>query len=210
MLLIVNWSKDWDGLAGSKNVAQHWAVSLIDFGIEGAVSALGHPELVAEPTALAFQMWAQQNPGVGSDIAVFPIDPAIADTAAFIDHYKVPVDQSVNCLVIDGVREGQRRIAAVCVPADTRADVNKTVRKALDVRKCSFMSMDEAVELTGMEYGGITPIGVPADWRILIDARVADLPAVIIGAGIRSAKLSLPGSLLASYPGVELIEDLGK
>ena len=41
------------------------------------------------------------------------------------------------------------------------------------MRKCSFLPMDRAVELTGMEYGGITPIGLPADWPVFVDSRVA-------------------------------------
>ena len=56
-----------------------------------------------------------------------------------------------------GKRAGDERIAACVVRADTRADVNNVVRKALDVRKCSFLDHDRAVEETGMEYGGITP-----------------------------------------------------
>ena len=54
--------------------------------------------------------------------------------------------------------------------ATTRADVNGVVRRRLDVRKASFAPMDEAVALTGMEYGGITPIGLPKDWPVLVDA----------------------------------------
>ena len=58
------------------------------------------------------------------------------------------------------------------VLATDRADVNKTVRKHLDVRKISFAGMDDAVGQTGMEYGGITPIGLPASWPILVDDAV--------------------------------------
>jgi prolyl-tRNA editing enzyme YbaK/EbsC (Cys-tRNA(Pro) deacylase) len=92
----------------------------------------------------------------------------------------------------------------------TRADVNGVVRKRLDVRSVSFAPMDEAVELTGMEYGGITPLGLPADWPILVDAAVAASSGVVIGAGIRGAKLFVPGHVLASLPGAEVIEGLGR
>ena len=33
--------------------------------------------------------------------------------------------------------------------------------------------MERAVSLTGMEYGGITPIGLPPAWPILVDERVS-------------------------------------
>jgi prolyl-tRNA editing enzyme YbaK/EbsC (Cys-tRNA(Pro) deacylase) len=63
--------------------------------------------------------------------------------------------------------------------------------------------------LTGMEYGGITPVGLPEDWRILVDDLVAKTPSVVIGAGIRGAKLWLPGRLLAELPGAEILPGLG-
>ena len=60
-----------------------------------------------------------------------------------------------------------------------------------------------------MEYGGITPIGLPEDWPVLVDAAVAAAPAVVIGSGVRHSKLALPGALAARLPGAEVIEGLG-
>jgi len=94
------------------------------------------------------------------------------------------------------------------VLATTRADVNTTVKRILDVRKASFLAMDRAVELTGMEYGGITPIGLPDGWPLLIDARVADTEVVIIGSGVRRSKLLLPGRLLAEMPAALVVDGL--
>jgi prolyl-tRNA editing enzyme YbaK/EbsC (Cys-tRNA(Pro) deacylase) len=68
--------------------------------------------------------------------------------------------------------------------------------------------MDEAVALTGMEYGGITPIGLPADWPILVDSRVIEQPAIVIGSGVRRSKIVLPGAALEQYPGVHVLEGL--
>jgi prolyl-tRNA editing enzyme YbaK/EbsC (Cys-tRNA(Pro) deacylase) len=70
--------------------------------------------------------------------------------------------------------------------------------------------MDQAVELTGMEYGGITPIGLPADWPVYVDAAVAATERVVIGSGIRRSKLTLPGSALASLPGAVVLPSLGR
>jgi len=64
------------------------------------------------------------------------------------------------------------------------------------------------VEESGMEYGGITPIGVPTQWRLLLDARVPEIETVLIGSGIRGSKLILPGRLLAELPGAEVVADL--
>jgi prolyl-tRNA editing enzyme YbaK/EbsC (Cys-tRNA(Pro) deacylase) len=86
--------------------------------------------------------------------------------------------------------------------------VNNRVKRILDVRKCSFLDHDRAVAESGMEYGGITPIGVPDDWRLLVDSRVPATDMVLIGSGIRGSKLILPGRLLAELPGAEVVDDL--
>lgn len=99
-------------------------------------------------------------------------------------------------------------MAACVVLATTRADVNNVARRWLDVRKISFASMDDAVALTGMEYGGITPIGLPDNWPILVDSRVMDAPTVVIGSGVRRSKIVLPGSLLSVAPGAHIIDAL--
>ena len=97
-------------------------------------------------------------------------------------------------------------IAACLVAADTRADVNTVVRKLLDVRKASFLPMDRAVVESGMEYGGITPIGLPQSWPVLVDARVVAMPHVIIGSGVRHSKIAIAGPALGALPGAEVIE----
>ena len=114
-----------------------------------------------------------------------------------------------NCVVVGGKREGNERLAASVVLATTRADVNGLVRRYLDVRKASFLPMERAVGLTGMEYGGITPIGLPADWPILVDSRVIDTEVVVIGSGVRHSKILVPGALLGRLPGAEVLPGLG-
>lgn len=169
-----------------------------------AVRALDRPDLLAEPVAAALRSWPRAD-----DVAVAEIDPDLADTAALTEAYDLPLSASANCVVVSGRRAGEERIAACVVRADTRADVNNLVKRTLDVRKASFLAMDRAVEETGMEYGGITPVGLPADWRVLVDASVPDIEVAIIGSGVRRSKLLLSGRDLAELPGVEVLEDLG-
>jgi prolyl-tRNA editing enzyme YbaK/EbsC (Cys-tRNA(Pro) deacylase) len=97
-------------------------------------------------------------------------------------------------------------MAACLVLATDRADVNKTVRKHLDVRKISFASMDSAVTRTAMEYGGISPVGLPSDWPVLVDAKVAAGDWLVIGSGIRGSKIAISGSTLATLPGVTVLD----
>jgi prolyl-tRNA editing enzyme YbaK/EbsC (Cys-tRNA(Pro) deacylase) len=141
-------------------------------------------------------------------IGVAEIDPELADTAQFCERYGSPLDASANCVVVAGKRSGEQRYAACLVLATTRADVNGVVRKRLDVRKASFAPMADAVELTGMEYGGITPIGLPEGWPLLIDSRVAAGAELVIGSGVRRSKLLIPGEVLAKLPGAEVVDDL--
>lgn len=156
-----------------------------------------HPDLLAKPVAAALD----RTPGLEVSI----IDADLADTAAFCEAYGSAPELSANCVVVTGRRGEVTKYAAVVILATTRADVNKAVRKRLDVRKCSFAPMDDAVELTGMEYGGITPIGLPTDWPVLIDEQVANAPApVVIGSGLRRSKCLVPPAELAAMPGADV------
>lgn len=154
------------------------------------------PELLGEPVRAAL-----------GEITAYAaaIDPGLADTAAFCAEYDVPMAASANCVVVLGKRAGEETYAAVLVLATDRADVNGVIRKHLGVRKISFAAQDDAVGSTGMEYGGITPIGLPADWPILVDSRVAEAGPVVIGSGIRGSKILLDGSDLAKLPNTTVL-----
>ena len=173
-----------------------------------AVPALERPDLLAAPVAAALAQLADLIPA--DQIGVAEIDPALADTAAFCQEYGVDLTESANCVVVAGRRDGQTRMAACMVLATTRADVNGLVKRELDVRKASFADMESAVELTGMEYGGITPIGLPADWPVFVDEAAAAQPRVVIGSGVRRSKLTLPGEVLARLPAAAVLAGLGR
>lgn len=165
--------------------------------------ALERPDLLAGPVVAALAAWR------GEPVLVAEIDPELADTAAFCARYEVGLEQSANCVVVAGRRGEVTTLAACVVLATTRADVNGVVRRRLDARKASFAAMDTAVEASGMEYGGITPVGLPAGWPVLLDAAVLEQPWVVVGSGVRRSKLVLPGALLATLPGAEVAEGLG-
>jgi prolyl-tRNA editing enzyme YbaK/EbsC (Cys-tRNA(Pro) deacylase) len=177
---------------------------VVTLGTLEARPALDARELLAPPVAAFLDGWP-----AAADVAVAPIDPALADTAAFVAAYAVSPGTSANCVVVSGRRGGEERIAACVVLATTRADVNGSVRRLLDVRKASFLAMDRAVAETGMEYGGITPLGLPPGWRVLVDAQVAELPLTVVGSGVRHSKLVVPGAALAALPGAEVVPGLG-
>jgi prolyl-tRNA editing enzyme YbaK/EbsC (Cys-tRNA(Pro) deacylase) len=173
-------------------------------------TATERPDLLAPTVLAALRAWPPDASAGADEVLVAPIDPDLADTAAFCEAYGVGLEESANCVVVSGKREGEVRLAACMIFATTRADVNGVVRRHLDVRKASFAPMAEAVELTGMEYGGITPLGLPAAWPILVDAAVAAAPAVVVGSGVRRSKLVLPGRALAALPGAVVVDGLGR
>lgn len=160
--------------------------------------AVHHLDLLAGPVAAALH-------GVPA-AEVAAIDPALADTAAFCAAYDIAPAASANCVVVQARRGERTTLAAVMVLATDRADINKTVRQHLGARKISFADPATAQTLTGMEQGGITPVGLPADWPVLVDSAVVVAGEVIIGAGVRGAKLLLDGAALGRLPTAEVLD----
>jgi prolyl-tRNA editing enzyme YbaK/EbsC (Cys-tRNA(Pro) deacylase) len=172
-------------------------------GLSG-VPASQRPDLLAAPTRamLTDVGWLEST-------GVVEIDPARSDTAATQQAFGLRPEDLANCVVVGGKREGNERLAACVVLATTRADVNGFVKRFLDVRKASFLPMERATSLTEMEQGGITPIGLPVGWPVLIDRQVVDADMVVIGSGVRRSKILLPGGMLTGLPSVEIIDGLG-
>ncbi|MFJ9663051.1 YbaK/EbsC family protein [Streptomyces sp. NPDC101219] len=164
-------------------------------------------ELTA-PVAAAVRAWTGSVPA--EQILYVDTDPRWADTAVFVEHYGRDLpERSANCVVVAGKRGGETTLAACLVLSTTRADVNGVVRRRLGARKASFAPMETATGETGMEYGGITPLGLPDGWPVLVDAAVADLPYVLVGSGRRRGKLLVPGKALAELPDAAVVEGLG-
>ncbi|MFI6033709.1 YbaK/EbsC family protein [Streptomyces sp. NPDC051315] len=163
---------------------------------------------LTRPVADAVRQWRGSVPA--DQIVYVDTDPRWADTATFVEHYgQELLEQSANCVVVAAKRGGETTLAACVVLSTTRVDVNGVVRRRLDARKASFAPMDTAVGETGMEYGGITPLGLPEAWPVLVDSAVVDLPYVLVGSGRRRGKLLVPGKALAELPGAVVLEGLG-
>ncbi|MFF5146434.1 YbaK/EbsC family protein [Streptomyces sp. NPDC013157] len=164
-------------------------------------------ELTA-PVADAVRHWTGAVPA--DRIVYVETDPQWADTAVFVEHYgRDLLGTSANCVVVAGRRGGETTLAACLVLSTTKVDVNGVVRRQLGARKASFASTDTATGATGMEYGGITPIGLPRDWPLLVDPAVVDLPYVLVGSGRRRGKLLVPGKAFAELPGAVVLAGLG-
>lgn len=178
---------------------------VFEVGALRSVAARDRPDLLGERTFALLE-----SADILDVVGVVEIDPEVSDTAATQREFDLPMSALANCVIVAGKREGKERFAACVVLATTRADVNGLVRRFLDVRKASFLETTRAVALTGMEYGGITPFGLPEDWPILVDRRVVESGVIVVGSGIRRSKILLRGETLRQVPKVEIVEDLAR
>lgn len=144
---------------------------------------------------------------LGIDAEVMPCDPDLADTAAFVEAYGIPLDQSANTILVASKATEPAYVACVLL-ATTSLDVNTVVRREMGVRKASFARADPVRELTGMEIGGVTPFGLPADMPVLVDARVLRPAWIILGGGNRSSKLRVAPDALRAIPTVRFVDGL--
>jgi prolyl-tRNA editing enzyme YbaK/EbsC (Cys-tRNA(Pro) deacylase) len=168
------------------------------FGTLDFLPAAGNRGLLAPPTSAAL---ADRDDAV----LVAAIDPDLADTQAFCDHYEIAVEAGANCVIVEAKRAERTWYAACLVLGSDKVDVNGVVRKHLGAKKASFAATETATALTGMEYGGINPIGIPADWPVLVDEAVAAGDHLVIGSGIRGSKLLVTGAFLAALPNAEVL-----
>src|SRR5262245_20937844 len=119
---------------------------------------------------------------LGVPYELFPCDPALADTAQFCEAYGFSPGESANTIVVVG--KADPRVYAACIVLAThRLDVNRAVRDKLGTRKASFASADETRELTGMEIGGVTPVGLPDGPAGRVGADGLVRPPIILGGG---------------------------
>lgn len=145
----------------------------------------------------------------GCDYEIMDCDPEFADTAIFCAHYGHALEDSANAILVKS-KTGEEKFAACVLLATTRLDVNKVVRKKLGARKVSFAEPEDTRRITGMELGGVTPPGLPADLPLWVDARVMARPFVILGAGTRAAKIKVSPDYFQTLPQTEVVEGLAK
>lgn len=134
-------------------------------------------------------------------------DPAMADTAQFCQHYNFSPEQAANA-IIGASKTDPVQYSCCLVLANTRLDVNKKLCQLMNVKRASFATSEQTMALTGMEIGGVTPIGLPP-MPIYVDAAVmCRAGGVIIGGGNRSSKLLIEPAELRKIPQVEVIDGL--
>lgn len=135
------------------------------------------------------------------------IDPDFADTMAFCEKYGYPIENSGNTIIVAS-KKGPPKYAACLVKASDKLDVNVTVRRIMDVRRLSFASPEQTISVTGMEIGGVTPLALPEQVPIYVDAKIMELDYVILGSGSRKSKLKINPRSIMHIPNLCVIPDL--
>jgi prolyl-tRNA editing enzyme YbaK/EbsC (Cys-tRNA(Pro) deacylase) len=149
----------------------------------------------------------QQLDRLGVAYEILPIDPALADTANFCAAYGFKLEESANTILVIGKSEPPKYAACV-VLANTRLDVNRSVRQRLGTRKASFAPAEDTRRLTGMEIGGVTVFGLPESMPIWVDGRVMACERIVLGGGSRATKILAPPAILLRLPNTEVVEGL--
>ncbi len=144
---------------------------------------------------------------LGVDFETIAIDPAFADTAAFCKKYGYPLEKSANTIIVVSKR-GPKKHAACVVLATHFLDVNKRVRKLMEVSRASFASAEQMKELTGMEVGGVTPMSLPEGLPLYVDERVMQCEWIILGGGERNLKIKTSPEVFTKL-GAVIVSDLG-
>ncbi|HXH82066.1 MAG TPA: YbaK/EbsC family protein [Candidatus Tectomicrobia bacterium] len=136
-----------------------------------------------------------------------PIDPDYADTAAYCARYQVPPERAANTIVVASKKE-PRQHAACVVQATSRLDVNRAVRRLMNVSRLSFATAEETRALTGMMIGGVTVFALPPGLPVYVDAAVMDLDWVILGSGSRGSKVRTSPEVFRRLPGAQIVPGL--
>lgn len=163
--------------------------------------ALEHPMSALHPRV------AEALAALDITYEVLPCDPAYADTAEFCREYGYPLETSANTIIVTSTR-GPKVYSACLVQASRKLDVNYAVRRLMGASRLSFATAGETRELTGMEIGGVTVFGLPAELALYVDAALKNQPYVILGSGARTSKVKLAPNELAKIPNCSFIDGL--
>ncbi|MFA5603114.1 MAG: YbaK/EbsC family protein, partial [Bacilli bacterium] len=141
---------------------------------------------------------------------VAEIDPKYINGIDVCEKYNVNPKCGGNCLIVDGIRGDNKTRVALLVPVGYRYDMNGVVRKQINARMVSVAPLEEVLKETKMEYGSIGPIGLPSNYLIYVDSLLLNKDRIIVGSGIKKAKLSIPTSIFKSLPNVIVLDGVAK
>ncbi len=145
-----------------------------------------------------------------NNFLVAEIDSAFADGNKLCEQYNIDKKLGFNCLIVECKRNDIVKYCALIVPIGYKYNMGSVVRKYTNSRVVSVAPLDYVLEKTKMEYGSITPIGLPKEWTILADPLIMEQEQIIIGGGFVNSKISLPTELFLKIPNVKIVEGIAK
>jgi prolyl-tRNA editing enzyme YbaK/EbsC (Cys-tRNA(Pro) deacylase) len=143
----------------------------------------------------------------GLEFEVMSCDPNLADTAAFCEHYNFRPEETCNA-IIAASKTDPVKYACCVVLSNSKVDINKKVCQLLGVKRCSFATGEQTLQLTGMQIGGVTPFGLP-EMPIYFDSRIMNNKRVVLGGGNRTSKVLIDPQQFTKMPDAHIVEDLG-
>ena len=145
-----------------------------------------------------------------SKFLVAEINPEFADGNKLCDEYDIDKRIGFNCLIVECKRNEIIKYCALIVPVGYKYNMGSVVRKYTNSRVVSVAPLEYVLDKTKMEFGSITPIGLPDDWQILVDPLIKKQKNMIIGGGLVKSKISLPTELFLKLPNVEVVDGIAK
>lgn len=169
---------------------------------------LDQPELVASPVFDFVKNWQGQTDP--RNIEVAEINPDLCGGEDLCQHYDIDPLTGANCLIVEAKRRNEKSYCACLAPVGFKMDLGGLVRRHLGARVVSMAPLDVVLSATQMEHGSVTPIGLPQDWKILLDASFANHPLLIVGGGLKKSKLRISFAAMMEIPNLSVLEGLGK
>ncbi|WP_029759298.1 MULTISPECIES: YbaK/EbsC family protein [Fusobacterium] len=143
-------------------------------------------------------------------VKVAEINPDFADGQLLSENYDVPLEIELNCIIVEGKRKDEIIYSAVVVPYGKKLNTGSPMKKLLNVSKISFAPLEYVLNETKMEFGSVTPIGLPTEWYILVDEAVFNQDKVIIGGGYVKSKICVPSDIFKELPNVIISNEISK
>lgn len=146
--------------------------------------------------------------GIDYQIRTYRYDEATHSATEVAFAIGLPVENVYKTLITRPFGRGGKP-AAVLIPGPEQLDLRQLAR-IVDEKKIRLASRSEAESQTGMQAGGISPLGLlQKPFQIFVDARALELNRVYVSAGVRGAQVGLaPSQLLKITNGraIRLVE----
>ena len=137
---------------------------------------------------------------------ILDIDPDFSDTRLFCEKYSIDPENAVNALVITS-KSQIREFVMPLIQATRRVDVNHKLKDIAGFKRLSFADAELTKEVTGMELGAVTPVGLTGkDIPVYVDQPIMSLSFIILGAGVRSQKIKTTPDLFNKIPYSQIVE----